>query len=104
LRGERATETAVYHAPGSVQSYFPGYLVYLARTRNDADVRKRLGACLREARIRDARLAVWEFSRFLYDEGERIFPSLHATAQRVRGIDRATCGSAVAGRIRPGLS
>lgn len=73
LAGRIASDPVAYRGESKTETYFPGHLFYIARhlRRPGPAVWHRVLSCLREARLRDAKLFVWEISRFVYDELKR---------------------------------
>jgi len=86
LRGEQVTATAIYDGRERTQTYFPGHLFYLATNARSWNPQSagRAVACLREARVQEWRLAIWEIARFFYDEARSRFPPARAIFSRVR--------------------
>ena len=91
LRHERVLQPAVYDGREPIQSYFPSHLFYLATTGEQRDPKSlaRLSACLREGRLRDWRLVLWETARFCYDAVVARVPSVRAFSAPVYGDSRS---------------
>jgi len=91
LRHDVPAVPAAYDGREPTQSYFPGYLFYLASTGalHGPRAYARLTACLREIRLREWRLIFWESARFLYDSIGRVVRSLSRAPALPRQLDVA---------------
>lgn len=80
LRGEKGPLVEAPDAE-SVQVYFPTYLFYAVTSahRDEPRWKRHLAACLREFRLDEWRLALWQIARFCYDELGGRLPRLGST-------------------------